>query len=1508
MRHLQRLWATGGMVAMLTIPALGQTEWDKTKYPDYSPVVKPASELSFPAAGTERPVRVNNAETIHFPPVFAQDGGSCGSASRIAYMFNYEINAWRGLDGSLEENQYPTHFTWLLTNSGSGKDAMAIANGIPNVPTYGGRTYSRLMGNQDCADPDFGWMQGYDKWYAAMFNRLERTANFPLSVETEEGREAVKNWLWNHNGDTGFQAGGVCGIGVASTGIWNYIPATEVNDGLGVTGKYFVQEWGRVVDHAMTIVGYDDRIEFDLDGNGVAGETDKDEIGAWILVNSWGADWNNMGFVYCPYKNAVTTGGSRDYYCPEVYYIRKDYRPLRTFKITMDYSRRSELCLSAGIASDVNATEPERTVTFEHFRYAGDGDGNGSDADTPMLGRWADGVHSEPMEFGYDLTDLSAGFDTRKPLKYFFIIDSKPQATGTGRIRGCSLMDYEFDEDGVELPFDLPAGGEVIECGGGRTVISLVVAGEPLHAPRNLMLGEGGLMWEAPAVSVYALKGYNVYADGRLLKRVENHVNRCEEATAGVRYLVKAVYDCGGRELESAGAEVSAVAYAGMQPATNRARKFTNSGFRIDDLFSGNLTAATIEYWIKPASCTNWNQQMGPGWNRGFLCHTTSSGEFVAGWSTADRITTAPGVLKAGQWTHVAVVVDGGRMTAYINGEPAGEISTSYRGLDGFGGFQVGTAGTASGLNGELDEMRVWSVARTPREIRSLMYAEVAEPALMPGLMLELRMDEEGTSVPVDATGRHAVTLLAGSQTSTSADALLVDPRPLSAGFTLPSQTDCYTGSAVCPVNTSSPSAVRWVWSVDGVDTRYEMETPVFVFDEPGEKEIRLTVYGADGRTDDAVRKITVVAPDAPEAAFSFSSEAVTVGDRVSFINATVPAEGCRYEWSMPGAAVQQATTVNAAARYDEPGEYTVTLTATNAAGSHSVSRRLTVVESAPKAEFEVTPSVLLKGGMVTLHDTSRHHPDSRSWRVSNRSTVLVGEDEAQTFVMSEPGRYDVRLDAANKQGTGTLTRGGAIVVCNADGRTGLNFTGDAAEKVTFRTPVTSQLGFTFDWWMYVKGNRDNSHQIGGAGSNFLMVATADGSLMVTMGNMTYKTDPGFFTPSEWHHYAVVFDFGDIYVYKDCRLTSLFQTPWMGRIPALPAQMQIGGSEGAMNAVIDEFRVWDSALSLADLKAYANQPVDDVAAAEGRHKLVLYYSFNQNGGDVTDATSNANTGVRSGFGPEGDAWSSSLGAFCLSTMEREDVTADYLTNYRMPFLASDATVNPTDPSRFRALLQDSPESAWQVENPTVFRDYITGVYVDSKMDDALTLKTKDEDFEAEVVNHKAYQTVELPAGYYAFGVEGYGALVERESYVVAATGSGLPDTEQLGSALAHATLCDGEVIFAVVRPSQVSVGLLMNMRGENTIAFSRFYLEKLATNDDFAGTGILPVLRGDGLDDDMQLWVNGRQLTIRVPAPRRVTLCSLSGVAVFDAVVEESVVLTLRPGIYVASGHKVVVR
>ena len=270
-------------------------------------------------------------------------------------MFTHEINSYRDINSSTLDNNYPSHFVWLLTYGNSGKDEFVTNVGVPTSQTYGGRTYSRIYGNYDWNSDCFGWMQGYNKWFSAMGNRMTAPTTNPYNLGTEEGRLAAKSWLYNHAGDTSFKTGGLIGLGVASGGNWQKIPQTEANDALGVTGKYYVKAWGTSVDHALTMVGYDDRIEFDLDENGVFGEEDKDEKGAWIIVNSWGSGWCNGGFIYCPYAMAGpsvdSNGKLTGFWTGELYHTRKDYRPLRTIKLKMDYSRRSEMLLQAGVST-----------------------------------------------------------------------------------------------------------------------------------------------------------------------------------------------------------------------------------------------------------------------------------------------------------------------------------------------------------------------------------------------------------------------------------------------------------------------------------------------------------------------------------------------------------------------------------------------------------------------------------------------------------------------------------------------------------------------------------------------------------------------------------------------------------------------------------------------------------------------------------------------------------------------------------------------------------------------------------------------------------------------------------------------------------------------------------------------------------------------------------------------------------------------------------------------------
>ncbi len=1500
------------VLALVAGGVAAQVPVDYSKYPDYTPPVKPdarTSALLQPKAGAaqQRPDHVNNAENIYFPPVFNQDGGSCGSASRIAYMFNYEMNAYRGLDGSLEENQYPTHFTWLLTNSNSSKDGMAKANGVPNVPTYGGRTYSSLFGNQDTAAPDFGWMQGYDKWYSAMFNRLEQNPNLPANVGTEEGREMAKNWLWNHNGDTSFKAGGIWGFGVASGGTWVDIPSTDTNDAIGVTGKKYVKNWGAQVDHALTVVGYDDRIEFDLDGNGVAGEVDKDEVGAWIVVNSWGDGWCNNGFIYCPYKNAVTAGNNNDYYTPEVYMIRKDYRPYRTFKITMDYSKRSELRLSGGISTDLTASEPDQSVYFEHFKFAGDGDGDGVDAETPMLGRWADGMHYEPMEFGYDMTDLSASFDTRRPLKYFFIIETKDGATGEGTVHDFSVLDYEFDRAGIEFPAEVGSQGVKIANQGNRTVISVVVPGEAFNAPRNLTRSGNALQWTAPEASSYELTGYRVYCADTLLASTAADRLSLEVADTVTTYQVSALYAYADSTVESARSTATVLPFCGQYPEENYVRMFNNSGFEVADVFDTRYDQATIEYWIRPTTLVNWNQQIGPAWGQ-FMIHTTNAGELVAGWDTSNRITTAAGALVKNKWTHVAVVVDGSYLTVYINGEKAGSLSSSYSGIGGFGNLNVGLSGGANGsVNAAIDEFRIWSTARSQRDIQQYMYAEIADPATMPGLLVDLPMSEESSANLVDVAQGHTITYY-GSQLRLTQSSLLVDNRELAADFEVPA-AGFTAGEPAEVTNASSGKSVRWLWSATNSDVdNLAVENPTITFSQAGTQTITLVAYDAEGNDVSVQKQVEVAAAKAPVASFKVYPDTVPAGERVSFVNTTQNTSGCTYAWSMPGADVESSRMANAATSYSVPGTYKVTLTVTGPQGTSTAKDTVVVTATAPEAAFTLYPTAVVKGQKVSFTDQSKFQPTSWRWTVKNAADCVMSLERNFEVTMDRAGAYDVSLEVRNAQGVSRLVRNQALAVCNADGENGLNFYGNG-ESVTFSNPITNGTTyFTIDWWMYAKAYGDNVNQIGSDADGLLIRTHADGSMSLTLGGKTLTTPGHFVTLSEWHHYAVTFRFGTVTFFKD-GVEVMSDNIGRTRCPSLPDTWGIGGTEAPMNAVIDEFRVWNKSLSEAQIREFCNQPLEDVAGAEDTYGLSLYYRFNQSSGDVADATSYERTGQRNGFGPEGDAWSSSLGIFALNFEGGVDVTAEYLTNYSAPFDTDQSTVNPTNASRFLTLLQNVPSSTWQLTNTVEEGNIVTGFHVDVNKNSALTVTTQWDNFSSSLSDHAAFQTLTLPAGFYRLSVEEEAEFSAGGSYLVAAEGEGLPATADLDeAAIGYAPLADKEVTFVVDDEKEVSVGMLINMSGQSCLTIKNLRLEQLNYRQvDAAGQptaiGQAPTTGDEGLRID----VAGGKAVLTTDAPRRVRLYSVAGQLVFDREVTGSVTLSLPSGVYVTDGRKFIV-
>ena len=1510
MKSILKLVCLAAVAFPAALPA--QLVVDRQKYPDYDPTVRPDRSLmrygsrarlkgAAVPAESQRPDHVNNAATMYFPPIISQEGGSCGSASRIAYMFTHELNSFRHTNASLPENMYPTHFVWLLTYGNSGKDQFVQHVGVPSVKTYGGRGNSALFGYKEWDSQDYGWMTGYEKWHEAMFNRMLPPRNLPMGVGTEEGRNMLKNWLWNHNGDTDFACGGIAGIGVASAAAQGGIPRTDANVAAGVVGQSYVRWWGTSVDHALTVVGYDDRIEFDLDGNGKAGEKEKDEVGAWIIANSWGG-WANNGLIYCPYAygfpaHSVTKEGGKEvrkqsggWWQPELYYVRKNYRPLRTIKVKMDYSHRSEMLLTVGVATDPNATRPEKTIDLHHFRWAGDGhngDMNPAPA-VPMLGRWADGkLHDEPMEFGYDLTDLCEGLDHSKPLKFFFNVDARTKskvasrAKGSGHIYNVSIIDYEFDKEGVETPLELDAENGVLDVPGGKiTTVSGVVYGEQYTMPRNLQLKGTQLTWDAPQACGHNVKAYNIYKDGVKISDTEK---REQTIDGSGTYSVSALFDSG---VESQRLTVS-TPIAVQTP--NVAAKFNNNGFNIPDIFNDTYGNCTIEFWVKPQSLKNWNLQAGR-WGQ-FMFHANEDGEFTAGWdAVGEKRVHAYGALKVGRWNHIAMVVNKGSFNVYVDGKSAGSVNggSTFSGIGGFGTLNF-WSGEANGQDAVYDEIRIWNKSRTRYEIQQAMNTEFSGSVLPQGLIAYYKgnvMMIDGKPYLQDCVGAHNALIVNPDSKSyeeiNSDKTLDTEVKGTisinNTRITGPAKVVAGQPAAFSAVFPDAVEQLSWNAPDAGIEN-YSGAELTAIFPKVGNYEVNLTAKGTTEANQITVKRMIEVTPAAEFSAdFKASLKQVPAGQRVSFIP-TQPVAGYRYEWTMEGGDVTSSKAISAATTFQTVGKHQVTLKVTSAAGEvKTQTQTIEVAEVSPEADFNVLTPVVTVNDTVKIKDESKFTPTGWKWMLSSPGKNYLVNGRNVKFQATEPGVYDVVLTASNNVGTSTLSRSRGLIVVNADSKSGLSFNSASSRVVLSKSPLAeADKNFTVEWWMNPSKLSDFCCGIGNSDDNFLIKADAAGALIVSKGGRQMKSNNDLVVPGEWHHYAVVVNSNNVIIYRDGHKVASQYV--LNAVKGLNS-FSIGTAAADMNGQIDEFRVWGSALSQEQLQTWGNAPLnvnaEDVKAAD----LRVYYDFNQNSGNVQDRGANANHATRLGFGPDGDAWPLSKGVFSLnfSAKGKENVTKDYLANTKTQFRHTTVQMNDTKSGRWYELKD------WKLENQVKNGNVTTAACYDGYKNGNFTVATGWDGF-ADLKDHKVYQVVKLPAGLYSLTVT-YGQHDQSAgSYLAVAAGNKLPDTENLSTAIASQAM-EGKgnggtntLHFTLDKETEVAIGMVVNMTGQRIFCISDFMLTKGAF-EELEGvaklTGILAPQRANAAQG---------------------TIFDLSGRRVFET----------RPGnIYIENGQRVV--
>ena len=388
------------------------------------------------------PASKDNSQTPYFRDIFEQDGWSCGQASTVGYNFTYEYCRARNLTADTSINLYPTHFVFNFFNDGFANEGVCYIHtldmlkyaGTPNIFDYGDLSLGARH-----------WMTGYEKYYRAMFNKVDNI--YAIDVSDEEGLITLKHWLNDHMNGT--EPGGLANFYTDLYGI------NTLQTGTPEAGKSVITSFGPYNGHSMTFIGWNDSIRWDYNNDGqFTNNLDinqdgivnmKDwEIGAARIANSHGDDWADSGFCYVMYKVLAEEKPPDGIWnkTVHVFDVKENYEPVYTYKVVLKHTSRECIKVMAGISSDTTDLWPQHTLEFPMFNYQG--------GDHYMLGN--DSLESDKtIEFGLDVTPLLSYVNPLVPSKFFILVhEHDPDNQHIGNLQYFALMDYQ--NGGLEIP------------------------------------------------------------------------------------------------------------------------------------------------------------------------------------------------------------------------------------------------------------------------------------------------------------------------------------------------------------------------------------------------------------------------------------------------------------------------------------------------------------------------------------------------------------------------------------------------------------------------------------------------------------------------------------------------------------------------------------------------------------------------------------------------------------------------------------------------------------------------------------------------------------------------------------------------------------------------------------------------------------------------------------------------------------------------------------------------
>lgn len=167
-----------------------------------------------------------------------------------------------------------------------------------------------------------------------------------------------------------------------------------------------------------------------------------------------------------------------------------------------------------------------------------------------------------------------------------------------------------------------------------------------------------------------------------------------------------------------------------------------------------------------------------------------------------------------------------------------------------------------------------------------------------------------------------------------------------------------------------------------------------------------------------------------PTADFTVDNNYVGVGNQAIFTDASSGGP-TSWEWTFEGGDPASSNLQTPpAVTYSTPGQYGVTLTVTNPAGTNTISMTdFMDIGYAPEAEFTASQTLVLIGESIDFTDNSSNDPTSWSWEFEGGSPATSSDQNPTGISYDTPGDYYVTLTATNAYGESMLSKEGYIHV-----------------------------------------------------------------------------------------------------------------------------------------------------------------------------------------------------------------------------------------------------------------------------------------------------------------------------------------------------------------------------------------------------------------------------------------------------------------------------------------------